>query len=385
MTLSLHARVVALTGAGVALAAGLFTVVVRPALESFERAVAREEVRTRDAVADAVARYAFTRRIAFRGDAADPELNGLLQPLRGASGHAALVDERGGLLAGDAAAVDGPSTTHVPGTSWTIRVSAGGDLADAVQRVRQRSLLFAAALALLAVAMAAGVTRELTTANRRLEDRERVRRRLLHRIITAQEDERKRVARELHDELSQSVAALGLAVDGAGLTSLRPLVQRISDELHRVIVDLRPSVLDDLGLASAVRWCAERLSARAVAVRCEIGDLPAAIPPDVETAVFRAVQEALVNIERHARAETALIQMFTDAGALVVEIEDDGVGFEPSTIGRDPGSLRGVGVLGMRERIEIVGGSLRVESEPGSGTRVVMRVPLEEVPWAIAS
>lgn len=231
-------------------------------------------------------------------------------------------------------------------------------------------------------------TRQLATANADLEDREHVRQQLLRKVISAQEDERKRVARELHDETSQTLAALGIGVDMAlascppetngqthrRLEDVRRLVDRMHHELHRLIVNLRPSVLDDLGLAAAIQWFAER-QLPAVAVRCEL-DLETRLPSELETAIFRAVQEAIVNIARHARAETVLIQGSIDHGALTVEIEDDGEGFKVDEVVRAHDSLRGVGLLGMRERLEIFGGSLRIDSEPGGGTRVVMTVPI---------
>jgi signal transduction histidine kinase len=230
-------------------------------------------------------------------------------------------------------------------------------------------------------------TSQLATANQTLEERERVREQLLRKVISAQEDERKRIARELHDETSQTLAALGMGVDAAlatgapaattqRLADVRRLVDRMHQELHRMIVNLRPSVLDDLGLAAAIQWFAERhLNGAGVGVRCELTDLDVRLPPEVETALFRAVQEAIVNIARHAHAESVLIQGAVDQGTVTIEIEDDGVGFEPQQVGSTPGSLRGVGLLGMRERIEILGGSMQLDSEPGGGTRVVMSVP----------
>jgi signal transduction histidine kinase len=229
-------------------------------------------------------------------------------------------------------------------------------------------------------------THALALANARLEERERQRQQLLRKLIAAQEDERKRVARELHDETSQTLAALAMAVDAAAntpgshagpLPALRGLVSRISDGIRRLIVDLRPSVLDDLGLAAAIQSFADAHLTRAgLAVRCEIDDGDLRLPSAVETAVFRAVQEALVNIERHALAQTVLIQVSIEGGTLAVDIEDDGVGFAPEAAVPEPDSLRGIGLLGMRERIELVGGSVRVESAPGEGTRVVMSVPI---------
>jgi signal transduction histidine kinase len=163
------------------------------------------------------------------------------------------------------------------------------------------------------------------------------------------------------------------------LTEVRRLVDRMHQDVHRLIVNLRPSVLDDLGLADAVAWFAERhLSPAGVTFRCEF-DLDMRLPTEIETAVFRAVQESIVNIARHARAESVLIQGSIADGRLTAEIEDDGQGFDPASADGGLGSMRGVGLLGMRERIEILGGTLRIESSPGQGTRVLMSVPIVPV------
>jgi signal transduction histidine kinase len=228
-------------------------------------------------------------------------------------------------------------------------------------------------------------TRELAAANASLEERERLRQRLLRQVISAQEDERRRVARELHDETSQSLAALGIdlemALGSSGaeaqrrMDDARKIVSRMHQGLHRLIVNLRPSVLDDLGLAAAIRWVAERELA-GLNVRCELTDLDERLPSEIETAVFRAVQESIVNIARHAQAESVLIQGAIENGRLVVEIEDDGCGFDPAGIVRTPDSMRGIGLLGMRERVEILGGHVTVDSAPGEGTRIVLDVPV---------
>ena len=238
-------------------------------------------------------------------------------------------------------------------------------------------------------------TQELAGLNRTLEDRERLRQHLLRQLISAQEDERKRIARELHDETSQSLAALGIGVDLARTASahadgaetvrrledVRSIVDRMHQELHRMIVNLRPSVLDDLGLAAAIRWFAERhLTAAGVAVRCEFSGLDTRLPPEIETATFRTVQEALVNVTRHAAAETVLIQAALADGQLTIEIEDDGSGFDEGSVVRSPDSMRGIGLLGMRERIEILGGDMVIESSAGSGTRVFFSIPVPPAP-----
>ncbi len=355
--------------------------------------------------------------------------------LAGADAHVqfAIVDANGRLVAGSASVLDRSSAqADVPGTTWSLRVAAEAEPAAAT--FRRRSIGLSIALVSLALLLAWGVSRSVrqplhgltiaaeriaggnleqpidlqragrgggevrrlamalermraslltsmtvATANARLEERERVRQQLLRKLISAQEDERKRIARELHDETSQTLAALGMAVDLGRMDEVRRLTGRMHEALHRLIVDLRPSVLDDLGLAAAIQWFAERhLSARGIAVRCEIAELEGRLTPEVETALFRAVQEAIVNITRHARAETVLIQLSADLPGVMVEIEDDGIGFEPDRVTTEPGSLRGIGLLGMRERLEIVGGTLRIDSEPGGGTHVVMTVPVTQ-------
>ena len=164
------------------------------------------------------------------------------------------------------------------------------------------------------------------------------------------------------------------------MTAARALARQSLEELHRLMHDLRPSVLDDLGLVAALRWFAEhRLAPHGISVRFEAGDLPERLPPELETALFRAAQEALTNVERHAKAERVLVQIGSQDGRLVIEIEDDGEGFDPAAMTPRPGDARGLGLLGMRERVELFGGSVTFDASPGSGTRVVIEVPLAGV------
>lgn len=212
--------------------------------------------------------------------------------------------------------------------------------------------------------------------------------RLLRKVIAAQEEERKRLARELHDETSQQLTALGMQLDlidrtlppdaqaSRRLRDTKALVGRMVDDLHRVIYDLRPSMLDDLGLLPAIRWYAERLTKRGVSVQFEFPEAPPDLTPEARIAVFRVVQEALSNVERHARAETVLVGCDVSPGELTIEVEDDGVGFDPDEMRQPRESGQGLGLLGMRERLALLGGTLNVESQPGNGTRVVIHVPL---------
>jgi signal transduction histidine kinase len=233
-------------------------------------------------------------------------------------------------------------------------------------------------------------TQDLLSLTRELKDRDERRARLLAKFIRAQEEERKRIARELHDETCQTVATLSVAADAAlarppvpdrgRLLEIKALADRALSEVHRVIYDLRPSVLDDLGLASAIRWLGERhLAPLGISLRCEIAGLDERLPVEVETAVFRVVQEALMNVVRHARAETVLVQMERTGGRLEIEVEDDGSGFDPASVTTPESSGRGLGLLGIRERVELLGGKVTIDSAPNRGTRVAVSVPIPGV------
>jgi signal transduction histidine kinase len=228
-------------------------------------------------------------------------------------------------------------------------------------------------------------TKELNEANEALKEREEARSQLLRKVITAQEDERKRISRELHDETSQDLAVLAMGLEAAQdalragktprLDEVKAVAVRAIEDVHRLILDLRPSVLDDLGLVSAIRWYAERhLSSRAISVRCEFGDMPR-LPPETETALFRISQETLSNVARHAQATAVLVEVGIEGAEVRIAIEDDGRGFDPGAA--VPGDGRPHwGLMGIRERAEIFGGTAVIESSPGKGTRVEVRIPV---------
>ena len=204
--------------------------------------------------------------------------------------------------------------------------------------------------------------------------------RLLRKVIAAQEDERKRLARELHDETLQQLTALGIQLDlmdrSQKSIDARRLVGHMADDLHRVIYDLRPSILDDLGLLPAIHWCAERLNAGGIAVQFEFPETWIDLAPEARITVYRVVQEALMNVERHARAETVLIACTVTDDELSIEVEDDGVGFDPAQMEHPRENGQGLGLLGMRERLALLGGTCTVDSQRGQGTRVLIRLPL---------
>lgn len=229
-----------------------------------------------------------------------------------------------------------------------------------------------------------GLAAERARLYEELREKEALRRRLLEKLISAQEDERRRIARELHDEAGQALTALILnlemaeqssrSVEPKQLARLRGIAEDTLAELRRLIYDLRPSILDDLGLAAAVRWYVkENVEPQGLQVVMTIAGADDRLPTYVETAVFRIVQEALTNILKHARARHAAIEVAITPRYVSVVITDDGRGFDLSAVTtRREG---GMGLLGMRERAELLGGTLRLKSGEGGGTRVEAMIP----------
>lgn len=232
-------------------------------------------------------------------------------------------------------------------------------------------------------------TRETARLYTELEQKEAVRTQLLERVIAAQEEERRRIARDLHDDLAQVLSALTIHLQSAIQSlpaDMAPLQQQFSEtqsltaqtlkEVSQWILELRPTVLDDLGLVPAIRWYAEnRLDPLHVRVAVDAVGLKLRLPPDVETALFRIVQEAVSNIAKHAHARTVHIHLEASDHSVRASVQDDGVGFAADQALELQGGLRGLGLLGMRERAGLIGGTLTIDSREGSGTRVEVEVP----------
>ena len=216
-----------------------------------------------------------------------------------------------------------------------------------------------------------------------IENAGSVQRDALRRAVQAQEAERRRLARELHDETGQALTSmlLGLASVERAETAeeariaageLRELVVETLQNVRRLAVELRPSALDDFGLEPALRRLGQTVKeggALDVQVETRLG--AERLLPEVETAVYRIVQEALTNVVKHAAAERVSIVVTRMPQRLIVMIEDDGSGFDP---GAGPGE--GLGLLGMRERVQLLDGLLTIEAQPGSGTTLVAELPL---------
>jgi len=233
----------------------------------------------------------------------------------------------------------------------------------------------------------------------RLDTRTRQLRAISERLINAQEDERKRIARRLHDDTGQSLSMLIMnlermesliPVEAADLlrrvTTARKLATRTLEDLRSVIYGLRPTMLDDLGLASAIRWYARSgLDEAGVQVKFDSLDETMRLPPQVETTLFRIAQEAISNIVRHAHAKSASVALWQEDGAACLWIEDDGCGFDFTHISTQALPLQHLGLLGIRERAELVGGEVTVDSVPGHGTRLEVHIPLNGLEKARAN
>lgn len=208
-------------------------------------------------------------------------------------------------------------------------------------------------------------------------DRERLEA-LSRRLVSSQEEERRRVSRELHDEIGQLLTSLKLALKPG--TSSQISAEEITQELfHRVrdiSMSLRPPTLDDLGLTSAIAWHCERFTAQTgIRVNLTTSGLARRLSPDVELNVFRIVQEALTNVARHAQVSEAHVTLKVVSGWLEAHVIDLGPGFDVRS--SPPG--RSSGLTGMRERANLVNGRFSIQSEPGVGTRLLVRVPVNAI------
>jgi two-component system NarL family sensor kinase len=220
--------------------------------------------------------------------------------------------------------------------------------------------------------------------HRRLAARERAHERFTEQVIAAQETERRRLAGDIHDGISQRLVTLSYYLDAAGNTvhedpasaarqlgMARELVDLALEEARLAIGGLRPPVLDDLGLAGGLASLVRTLPQ--VDVSLELADVR--LPEHVEIALYRIAQECLQNITKHSQANTATVRFEAPQGTARLEVADDGAGFDASTVGDG-----GYGMRSMAERVELVGGELRVASRPGSGTTIIATVPIPNPP-----
>jgi signal transduction histidine kinase len=197
------------------------------------------------------------------------------------------------------------------------------------------------------------------------------------------EEQTRRISHELHDEAGQLLASVYLALDdvardlpapaAARLQPVKTLLDRIEEELRRLSHDLRPTILDDLGLVAALDVLAEAVSARTgLWVKVE-GPRDDRLSPAIETVLYRIVQEAFNNVNKHAHASAVTVVVRREARRVCCSVRDDGVGFDPGTA---PSTVKGIGLIGIRERLATLGGTLSIDAAPGRGTELRVAIPL---------
>jgi signal transduction histidine kinase len=250
-------------------------------------------------------------------------------------------------------------------------------------------------------------TRELVDTNRQLEgaiserlqseaalrNSEKELRLLSTQLLAAQENERRRIAQDLHDNVSQTLVAMKFRIEHAlhesvdsALNSaemsriLVPVVQETIDEVRNIYMRLRPSMLDDLGLSATLTWLRRDFQDANpdIQVHSHVVISDDEIADNLKVVIYRVVQEALENVARHSKADQVLISLYRDNGILKLTVQDNGIGFSLEDVLSVDDSLRGAGLGGMRERIELVGGEISMTSGDGEGTTIRATVPVAQ-------
>ncbi len=227
---------------------------------------------------------------------------------------------------------------------------------------------------------------------RPLEDRIQL---LASQLLTVQEDERRRLSRELHDDINQSLAVLAMDLElleiksaprpdevFGQLRSFRDRIVELTDRVHDLAYELHPSILDDLGLAAALKSYLDSFATReGIDVSFTQSNIPESLDPEISTCLYRIVQESLRNVAKHANANHASVGLSATPEAIILEVKDSGVGFVPESLGQ----AAGLGLVSMQERVRLVHGEFSVTSSPGRGTLISVRVPKKEQPVDSAS
>ena len=232
-------------------------------------------------------------------------------------------------------------------------------------------------------------TAKLAQSNKKLRREMAEREALRRKLLDAQEEERRRIARELHDQMGQNLTALNVGLKslldrqsrsglGSQVQRLQELATQTARDLHRVAVELRPAALDDLGLVKAIRALADSWSTRCgIDVDVEAGQYePAGVSSEIETIVYRIIQEALNNIAKHSGATRVALVLNRTKEHVHAIIEDNGRGFDARAQSQSGNGSGRLGLLGIQERLGLVGGSLNIESAPESGATLIVRIPI---------
>jgi signal transduction histidine kinase len=236
-----------------------------------------------------------------------------------------------------------------------------------------------------------GLEQRVYERTKQLEEKQHANRVLLKKVITSQEDERKRIARELHDETLQALSALLMGIEMCGLhpdqitrekvSAMSDIVTRMINGMNNLVQNLRPTVLDDLGFDAAIAWILDR-NLKNEGINCALNMDDSSewqFTPEVQITLFRIVQEMSMNVARHSKAQNVFVHMKRYGRQFMMSIEDDGIGFDTATALKNTPTGRGLGILGMKERAALLNGHLTVCSAPEAGTLLLLRIPLDEV------
>jgi len=263
-----------------------------------------------------------------------------------------------------------------------------------IQSEEEKSLSTDEFKLMLGVAQQLGLSIENARLHQEAQEREKRLGELLHQVVNAQEAERQRIARELHDATAQSLTAIALGLRGVealldedpvvAVQEIRELKSFSTDalgELRRIISNLRPPQLDDLGLVAALQWYIQEFERRyGIPTDFVVEGSEFRLPSEYETVLFRITQEALTNIAKHAHASRAFVRLEIRPTHICVTIQDDGCGFDPEEVLEGTRPRTGWGLVGIQERALLLGGHYEIHSAPGQGTRIRVRVPLTMEP-----
>ena len=241
------------------------------------------------------------------------------------------------------------------------------------------------------VARQVAISLENARLHQEVQDKEEIRGELLNELLSIQEEERKRIAQELHDETSQVLASLNARLEAAskllptGATKVKDLLRNaqaqsvtLIEDIHKLIYELRPTLLDDLGLLAATRWLLENtLEATGMNVNFQSVGRKRRLSPPIETTLFRVTQEAISNIIKHAESKNVTVIITFKRDSIVVSISDDGKGFDVADVLKVKDRPRGLGLLGMKERVERFHGKFALKSGHRKGTEVYIEIPVD--------
>ena len=214
---------------------------------------------------------------------------------------------------------------------------------------------------------------------------------LAARLLTVQEEERRRISRDLHDDINQRLAMLVVQAESLEsslppsasdcskeLRSIQDRLTELSDDVRHLAYQFHPSILDDLGLTVALQRLVDECATRAnLQGAFEVSPAPPTVPQTVSTCLYRIAQESLANVMKHARANKVIVSLASTADAITLTVQDDGVGFDTQQLAN---SHRGLGLISMAERLRLVRGTVTIDSIPHQGTRLYITVPHAEVP-----